>query len=310
MRTTAKYFITAALGILTLAGCGKQEHEPDVPGRKEYPEFSATIVGQHSRAFDQQWEPGDEIGISGANRSNVCYRTVDGLGSFTVKTSGKQIYFSDDSETSFSAYYPWTDLAAGTTTVGADTRKQADQKSFDFLWAKAYGKKDAPNVEFKFDHVMAKIVLTVRPGEGMSYDEVKKTTLSLDGFRHTGSFNTAVGTVTAGNTVEAWAFTEFASLNDTDRTLVFSLIVFPQLHERPLDFLAELELADGKILSLRAAIDFTNANKEKDGDTAKNEWVAGRQYNLGVTLNKSEVKFDQCVINPWSTVAVDDITVE
>lgn len=309
MRKASKYFITTTLGILTLTGCANRENEPEVAGRNDAPSFTATITSQ-SRAHDEQWEAGDMIGISGANRSNVCYHTEDGLGSFNVKNKGEQIYFPDDNEAAFTAYYPWNDLAAGVTAISADTRQQAGQKSFDFLWTQAKGQKDAPEVALTFAHKMARLVLTVKPGEAMSYDEIKETSLSLDGFRHTGSFDTAGGTATAGNTAEAWEFSEFATLNDADKTLTFSFIVFPQTHAKPLDFLAALELSDGKSLSLKAAVDFTNANKAKDGDDARNEWVAGRQYNLSVTLNKSSISLNKCEITPWNIVTGEDINVE
>lgn len=309
MRKASKYFITAALGLMTLAGCANGENAPVDTGRNDSPSFTATISGLQSRAFDEQWESGDVIGISGANRYNVGY-TSNGQSSFTVKNSGEQIYFPDDNEVVFTAYYPWNALTAGSTAINADTRKQNEQKNFDFLWAQATGKKDAPDVAFTFAHKMAKVVLTVKPGEAMSYDEVKETDLSLDGFRHTGSFDTADGTTTVDDTAEPWEFSGFAGLNDTAQALSFTFIVFPQEHSKPLDFLATLELSDGTLLSLKAAIDFTSANKEKDGDNARNEWVAGRQYNLSVTLNKSSITLDGCGITPWTSVTGEDITVD
>ena len=61
---------------------------------------------------------------------------------------------------------------------------------------------------------------------------------------------------------------------------------------------------------LRSEIDFTPANREKDGPAAKNEWVAGRQYNLSVTLNKTDITEVECAINPWNEVKGDEIIVD
>lgn len=302
MTRASKYTIPAALAVMMFVGCGKSGNGPEVNG-SDCPDFTASIGGLQSRAYDRTWESGDEIGISGAGRTNVCHVTTDGSGSFEVKSAGEQIYFLNDGETRFTAYYPWTELAAGTVALNADTREQAGQKEFDFLWAEAYGKKDAPDVAFNFSHMMAKLTFTVKPGEAMSYEEAKAARLSLKGCGHTGSFDTASGnaTATAGNTDETWYFSEFAGLNDTERSLTFSFVVFPQVLAKPLDFMAEIEQSDGKTLSLRASIDFTDANSGKDGDNARNEWVAGRQYKLSLTLNKTELNVTPCTITDWKT---------
>lgn len=308
MRQVSKYFIPAALAIITLAACGSDLNEPEITPGKDCPSFTATIG--HTRAFNQSWEQGDQIGISGCGHSNVCHHTTAGDGNFTVKKSGDQIYFQDDNDADFTAYYPYTDIAGGAISIKTDTRNQAQQKNFDFLWAKASGKKEAPNVTFTFAHRMTKISFTVKPGTGISYDELKATRLSLQGFRHSGSFNISDGSTTVDASTGAWTFSGFAKFNDTEKTATFSLILFPQIFNNPLDFLAELRLPDDNTLSLKAAIDFTSANREKDGTNAKNEWVAGRQYNLSLTLNKTEIKLGKCVINPWNEVKGDDIIVD
>lgn len=312
MRKASKYFLIPALVIMTLAGCSNEDTDTEVTNRQDCPDFTATIDGVKTRAFDQSWESGDEIGISGANRTNICYYTENGNGTFAVKRYGEQIYFQHDGETTFTAYYPWNNLSGGATTIEVDTRAQTNQKRFDFLWAQASGKKDAPKVAFNFAHKMAKVSLTVKPGTGMSYDEVKKAQLSLKGFQYTGSFNINDGSTTVKGGSEAWTFTDFAHFNDAEKTVTFSFIFFPQTFSKskPLEFFTELEVTSNNIHSLKAEIDFTSANREKDRDAAKNEWVAGRQYNLSVTLNKTEITVAECVINPWNEVNGDEISVD
>lgn len=316
MKPASKYFITAALSILTLTGCGNEDNEPDSLVRKDYPDFSATIINNAtSRAYDQAWERGDEIGVTGAGRTNVCYATTAGNGLFEVKTAGEEIYFQDESEVTFTGYYPWTSLAAGVTTINADTKDQTKQKNFDFLWAQAKGKKNAPDVAFNFAHKMVKVALTVQPGDGMTLDEVKAARLSLDGFRHAGSFNVTNGTTTINSSAATgkWVFADntntnhdvYSVVDNGKKQVVFSLIFFPQLHQNALTFLAEV---GGN--NLTASIDFTNANRTKDGNAAKNEWVAGRQYNINLTLHKTEITLNQCVINPWIPVDGGNISVE
>ena len=309
MKNASKYLVTAAIAVMTLTACGNEDNEPAAAHRQDYPDFTATIGSVQSRAFDRSWERGDRIGISGAGRTNVSHLTDAGDVSFTVETPGDQIYFQDEHEVTFTAYYPWSADA-----VKADTRVQTAQKNFDYLWAQATGKKDAPNVSFTFSHCMAKVSLTLRPGEGMSFDEVKAATLSLGGFRHSGSFNIADGTTAVeGDATDRWVFSggvAAASVNDTDRTLTYTFIVFPQTHAAPLTFLAELALTGDNIYNLRASVDFTRANAEKDQTAARNEWVAGRQYNLSLTLNKTDVSLDRCEIIPWVEVDGGEISVD
>lgn len=309
MKKAYKYFITAVLSIATLSGCINDENEPEVAGSSICPAFTATIGSVGSRAYDQAWEQGDEIGISGCRRTNVCHVTAAGDGNFAAKNSNEQIYFQEEAEAVFTAYYPWSELTGGAMSVKADTRDQSRQKSFDFLWSQATGSKEDPNVSFTFAHKMAKVVLTVKPGIGMSYDELKATDLSFDGLRHTGTFNIADGSIALDNTGGAWKFSGFASFNDAEKTITSTLILLPQVFDKPLDFMAVLDLPDNKN-NLKAGIDFTGANREKDGAGAKNEWVAGRQYNLSVTLRKTEISLDECVINQWNVVDGEEIIID
>lgn len=311
MKKPYRFFLPIAIAAMTLSGCSSEANEPEATGRKDCPAFTATIGGPQSRAIDSQWEEGDKIGISGCNRSNVCHHTPDSQGSFTVTTEGQQIYFQDDSEQTFTAYYPYTELSEGTSVISADTKTQWQQKVFDFLWARGSGKKDSPKVNFMFAHCMTKVVFTVRPGDGMSFEEMKGVRLSLSGFHHTGSFNLADGTTTVGNDTGNWTFSDFATYNETQGEMTFSLIFFPQVHDAPLTFSAQLNLTGANSLNLSAPIDFTAANNDKDGASARNEWVAGRQYNLSLTLHKTSIAMGDCIINPWNSVTPgDDISVD
>lgn len=100
----------------------------------------------------------------------------------------------------------------------------------------------------------------------------------------------------AGNTVDV-AYNAPKSENATDETVAYTMIFFPQEFSAPLPFSAELA---GK-QTFKASLDFTNANKVID-TAAKNEWVAGRQYNLGIVLNKTGIDVTGCEIKPWEEV--------
>lgn len=306
--------ITAAAMTLMLAACSNEEAMPGGETTQDMARFSATITKPVTRAYDQIWERNDGIGISGTSGdvtyTNVHYLTTDASDNFNPKDESKKIYFQDNCEVTFTAYYPWNKLSDEAITLTADTWGQKEQKKFDFLWAQAKGSKEHPNVAFTFAHKMAKVVLTVKRGADVSYEEVKAAVLTLDGFKHGGSFNTATGTAEAtGNKSAMWVFagnTENEVYNapfkyDNDKqTVSYTLIFFPQVLDAALPFTAKLT---GK-QSFTADLDFTTANAKIDNENAKNEWVAGRQYNMGVVLNKTGIKVESCTIAPWEEVSL------
>jgi len=294
MKTKAILF--SALAAATLASCSNDDNLlPEAGSGKA--NFSAIINGQpQSRAFDQTWEDGDHIGISCVTGektyTNVDYRHDNG-GNFTVNTEGSEIYYQSDDVVNFTAYYPWTDLH-GVTTIAADTHNQADQKNFDFLHATATGSKARPNVAFAFNHKMTKLVLTVKKGADVSIDEVKQAVLSLGGFVNDGEFDVVTGSTSVeGKTAcTGWVFSDVTTqIDNGDETVSYSLILFPQEFAKKLPFTATLT---GK-QSFTAELDFTAANS----DTGINAWVAGRQYNMSVTLHKTGITVDGCTIIGW-----------
>ena len=221
-------------------------------------------------------------------------------------TQGNEIYYQDDNSVTFTAYYPWANLAADATTIAADTRAQASQSDFDFLWSRQTGSKATTNVQFLFAHKMAKLVLTIQKGDDVSYQEVQDAVLSLRGFKYNGTFNVTDGTATAtgDNLTADWTFagnsTETGynaplSKDDAAETVSYTLILFPQEFSSPLPITATLT----GMQSFSATLDFTAANVDAGDTDAKNEWVAGRQYNLSVTLHKTDITVDGCTIQGW-----------
>lgn len=300
-------FYSMALAAMTLASCSSDDNQGATENNAKAG-FSAIIAGQpQTRAYDMSWENGDAIGITGTTGgttyTNVKYATANGDGNFAVATAGSDIYYQDNNAVTFTAYYPWNDIPANTIT--ADTWAQADQKSFDFLWSQASGSKANPNVAFTFAHKMAKVVITIRKGADVSFDEVKAAKLSLDGFLHEGTFDVSTGAAAAsGNASVMWQFagnttkTSYnapLATNTTAETVAYTLIMFPQEFAAILPLTAELT----GMQSFSTNLDFTTANTNAGDAAAKNEWVAGRQYNINVTLNKTSITVNGCTISQW-----------
>ena len=315
----AKTIFMATLAAAVLTACNNDENNVIDTGSSQAT-FTAAINGQvNTRAFDQTWEAGDAIGISGTSGStvytNVQYVTTGGNGNFTAGTSGNEIYYQDDNSVTFTAYYPWTNLAADATTITADTRAQASQSDFDFLWSRQTGSKASPNVQFIFTHKMVKLVLTIKKGDGVSYQEVQDAVLSLGGFKNNGSFNVTDGTATAtgDNLTADWTFagnsteTDYnapLSKDDAAETVAYTLILFPQVFSSPLPITA---ITGGQ--SFSATLNFTKANENASDTDAQNEWVAGRQYNLSVTLRKTGITVNGSTIQGWEEADGDEVII-
>ncbi len=312
-----KIYIFIALAALAITACSNEEITPGGENSTGEARFSATIDGPVTRAVDQAWEQSDEIGISvktgDVTYTNVRYFTPDTDGNFGPRNAADKIYYQDEKKVSFTAYYPWNDLNGG-NTISADTRNQKLQNTFDFLWAQADGQKALNNgmVNFTFEHKMAKVVLTIKQGADVSFDEVREAILGLDGFFHVSTFAVTTGNTDKVNMEEMsqdWTFshnTENENYNalfvdNTDETRSYTLIVFPQEFGETLTFSATLKDRQTFV----AALDFTEANEDA-GDTApKNEWVAGRQYNIGIKLNKSGISVTGCTIADWNPANID-----
>lgn len=303
--------LAAAAMILALTACSSNETDGLQSGdfnsaknNPNAPQFSATI-GAQTRAYDTSWETNDAIGITGTSGTktytNVQYVTTAADGNFTVATAGTDIYFQDNSTVTFTAYYPWN----ASTAITADTKAQKNQKTFDYLWSQATGSKASRNVAFSFAHKMAKVVLTIKKGSDVDFNEVKNAILSLGGIKHNGSFDVADGTTTTTGTVEAWTFANSITADNnapvaedaTNETVTYTLILFPQEFEAVLPFTAELT----GIQSFAANLNFATA------PTEKNELKAGCQYNLNVILNKTSLIVEGCTIQPWTPVNGDDV---
>lgn len=306
-----KYFMLPAALLLALTACNNEEEATGNSGENTPVSFTADIAGQRTtRAYDQTWENLDQIGISGTSGdvtyTNVAYETTTGDGNFTIVPGGTTIYYRTTDDVTFTAYYPWNNLATGVTTIPADTWGQSAQKSFDFLWAQGTGSKASKNVDFSFAHKMAKLALTIKAATGVSYDEVKAAKLMLSDYLHKGSFDVTTGAASADTETSAvyWQFanngdTEKAynapfTTNDEQHSVTYSLILFPQNFETTkMTFQAQLAQ------TLSTQLDFTTANTDAKDADPKNELVAGRQYNLSIVLNKKEATVTGCEISAW-----------
>ena len=142
---------------------------------------------------------------------------------------------------------------------------------------------------------MSKVVITARCGSDVTYDEVKKAVLALGEFNTSAAFDRATGIVTSKDAATlTFANNATAEQNapaiadDAAKTVAYTLIVAPQSFGSALTFTATQPGAQ----TYTAAIDFTAANR--------NEWLAGYQYDIAVTIHKTGVSIQGCTITAWT----------
>lgn len=185
------------LGV-ALAGCNNDENMPAADNRVALQVNS----GIQTRAFDNQWEAGDEIGIFMLNNKqstvadgydNIPYRVESaGTGGKAFSPASEVIYFpTNGDKRDFIAYYPYSNEKIKDGVYSIDLAKQNPQNAIDFMVAEKVADKSRTdaNVSFQFTHKLAKIVMDIEAGDGLTSDDLKNMKITLTGQPTKGTFN-------------------------------------------------------------------------------------------------------------------------
>lgn len=320
----AKYLFTVAALLLGMSACNNDENENLTDGP-----VAATFTGSiekakvSTRMVDTNWEADNLIGITGKSGdtqyTNIPYKATQGGADGKFEAVGEQIYFQNLDEVNFTAYYPYHNFDDPTNTkIDVDTREQSLQKEFDFLYGTGNGSKANPVVSFSFEHRMSKVCLEVKGGDDVSFDDLKKAVFGLDNLVLDGIFYRENGTTSPDGEASGWAFqgNETASQNvpafsvkedEESKTITYTLILFPQeFTDSKLKFTAAIDQG-GKtgVQRFSAAIDLSKA----DGNDG-NKLVSGTQYNIPITVKKTQLTVGTPTITPWDKKDLGNIDAE
>ncbi|MBR3886260.1 MAG: fimbrillin family protein [Alistipes sp.] len=151
-------------------------------------------VGQQTRANDEAFENGDEVGIYVVNYSGETAGTLAASGNqvdnaqFAYDGSKwspeNSIYWKDGSTAAdFYAYYPYSaspNISAHPFSVAADQSEEADFWASDFLWGKTTKVLPTPNaVAIQTNHSLSRILLGIEPGNGFTEESWEAATKSV-----------------------------------------------------------------------------------------------------------------------------------
>lgn len=280
-----KFFLLAAVAISFTACNTEDNYIIDEPVAAH---ISATIgVNAASRASDESWDAGDNIGITMNGRYlNMQYSTENGDGSFTGST---MFFRNKEDKVTISAYYPFTGTEGempGAILVSTSSEHQTatEQAAIDFLYAVNENASGAdPYVNLLFSHMMSKLTfIFVNGNEGT--DASKITSCEINGLILQGTFTPLTGECV----VKADSPSSSLKLTPTEVNgkLLASAIIFPQTvsklslkirDNQDQDYAGELNLGTGGI-------------------------VSGNNYQFTIKVKKSEMSITSEITN-WKTEA-------
>lgn len=278
---------------LLAASCS---HDDDLPGGNDNDGRVALQVssGIQTRAVNDQWETGDQIGIFMLNNGqntvadgygNVPYLVADaGAGGKAFTPVSEVIYLpTDDGKRDVIAYYPYSADKVTEGVYNIDLTVQDPQKEIDFMLAGKVTDKSRidANVSFLFAHKLVKIVMDIHPGNGVTADDLKNITVSLTGQPTVGTFDVLNGqNVTATSTDKK----DISLLADVDGTHAEG-IIFPSADYSGMSFVFTTPAIGSYEWALNQSAKAT-------------QFEAGKKYLYTITVNKTDISVT-ATITDW-----------
>ena len=294
----SSFMLFAMAGAMTLASCSNEEVNGNDTKNAQL-QVVANIALPQTRAFDDQWNAGDQIGIytlkAGTTdidaADNLAYRntlTEGSAANANFVPAGNAAKLPDDgSKVDVVAYYPYSASAAA-GVVELDVQKQDNQAAVDLLGAKAEGvSADAPQAVLNFKHKLTKIFMKATAEDGSSLSDLKAyikgmyTKVSYSAFADelsmvSGDTKKDVEMRSAdGYYVEAIVLPNIAGNDATTRNIEFE--------------------HNGKVY--KAAI------------SADVKFESGKKYVYNATFTATGVKIEGAGITNWEDVTGDDVVV-
>ena len=201
-------FLASAVALALLTGCNNNEYEGmDIPGSELQVRAG---INEMSRLSDtgMEWTVGDAIGVSqsGADATdlNIKYTATSTQGAFSSTTG---IFVKGDGNVTYTAYYPYSgEEGKSAGTISFDLTKKGN---YDFMFAEATASREKPEADFKFEHKMSRVALTITETPAKEEEDSEKAasragedeiTVTLRGVVVDGTFDTETGEVTPGKT--------------------------------------------------------------------------------------------------------------
>lgn len=271
----------------------------------------ADIVKNATRATTgNTWSKNDAIGVNVTSTGyttgdNKKYVTTNGDGTFEAADNNNIIYFKDNKETTFSAYYPYSEsLTDGKMDWNMAEVVENQPCMADVLFASgATASKASPivnftDVEHRFKHCMSLVEFKIKPGQGVKYNNYKFNRLELKGIFRSGKFDTRTGSVeTAGDRGPISRNFYDVSFESEES---FAYIMLPQsLESNKMDIEIYLLLNDSEVKYTTPITPSTNGQFE-----------GGKKYTYNITVKNTGITIEAANIYPWENGDSGDLDAE
>ncbi len=306
-------FLYIAAAALLFAACANEED-----GIGNNGPVAATVQADISNniktrgtADNNSWTAGDAIGVNVTSTGNTTgdnkkYVTTNGDGTFEAADNDNTIYFKDNEETTFSAYYPYNKYLTDGKMNWNIAEVEANQPcKADVLFASgATASKASPTVNFtdaehRFKHCMSLVEFKIKPGQGVKDNNYKFNRLNMKGIFTSGKFDTRTGSVEAAGDRET--LTRFFN-NDVsfESEESFAYIMLPQsLESNKMDIEIYLLLNDSEVKYTTSITPTTNGQFE-----------GGKKYTYNITVKNTGITIEDAHIFPWENGDSSDLDAE
>lgn len=288
-------------GAMTLASCSNEEVNGNDTKNAQL-QVVANIALPQTRAFDDQWNAGDQIGIytlkAGTTdidaADNLAYRntlTEGSVANANFAPAGKAANLPDDgSKVDVVSYYPYSATAAA-GVVELDVQKQDNQAAIDLLGAKAEGvSADAPQAVLNFKHKLTKIYMKATAEDGSSLSDLKAYIKGMYTKVSYSAFADELSMVSGDTKKDV----EMRSADGSGFRYV-EAIVLPNI--------------DGNDAATRNIEFEHNGMVYKAAISADVKFESGKKYVYNVTFTAAGVKIEGAGITNWEDVTGDDVVV-
>ena len=302
-------FLYIAAAALLFAACANEEDGIGNNGPVAAT-VQADIVKNITRATtDDTWSKNDAIGVYATSSGNTTgdnkkYVTTNGDGTFEAADNNNIIYFKDNKETTFSAYYPYNKFL----TDGKMNWNMAEVEAnlpceADVLFASgATASKASPTVKFtdaehRFKHCMSLVKFIIKPGMGIDQSENILRGLHLNGIYKTGKFDTKTGAIESAQYRTSYPY-NFSTSFDKESSV--EMIMLPQKLENDMMEI-EVDLQVG---------DELNTYKATLMPATDYQFKGGYKYTYVVKVNNTSITIAEADIEPWQTTDQGNLDAE
>lgn len=304
-------FLYIAAAALLFAACANEED-----GIGNNGPVAATVQADISNniktrgtADNNSWTAGDAIGVNVTSTGNTTgdnkkYVTTNGDGTFEAADNNNIIYFKDNKETTFSAYYPYSKFLTDGKMNWNMAEVEANQPcKADVLFASgATASKASPIVNFtdaehRFKHCMSLVKFVIKPGFGIDQAENILLGIRLNGIYKTGKFDTKTGAIVPGQYRTSFPYTFNTSF---DKESSVEVIMLPQSLENDIMEI-EVDLQVG---------DEYNTYKASLQPTTDYQFKGGYKYTYVITVNNTKITVAEANILEWETAPQGNLDAE